>query len=78
MPQVHFSVDEQTAKRLASEAKRRGLSLSRYLAELVTRELPETWPQGYLAGVVGACRRDPMSEPVDLPLDDLEIGPGNR
>lgn len=75
MPQVHFSIDERTAKQLAREAKQRGLSLSRYLAELVSRAVPETWPDGYLESVLGSCSREPLVEPDDLPLDDVDLGP---
>jgi len=75
MPQLHFSVDEETARRLAREAEERGLSLSRYLAGIVRRRLPAEWPPGYLDAVVGACRDAPLAEADELPLDDVELSP---
>ena len=73
MAQLHCSVDEATAARLAEEARKRGLSLSRYLAEIVRRELPEQWPEDYLHAVVGSCASFPIKEPASLPLDDIEL-----
>lgn len=73
MAQLHCSVDEATAARLAHEAKKRGISLSRYLAEIIRRGLPTQWPDGYLHGVVGSCADDPIEEPASLPLDDIEL-----
>ena len=73
MPQLHFSVDEETARRLSEEAKRRGLSLSRYLASLVRGTQAGEWPSGYLKRVVGSFRSDPLRVPEDLPLDDVDL-----
>ena len=73
MPQLHFSVDEETARRLAQEARKRRMSLSRYLATLVTDALPAAWPKGYLEDVIGSFRKDPLQVPDDLPLDDVDL-----
>ncbi|MCA9596742.1 MAG: hypothetical protein KC776_25670, partial [Myxococcales bacterium] len=61
------------AERLGREAKARGLSLSQYLATIIRRELPETWPEGYLASVVGSCTGSGLREPTELTIDDVEI-----
>ena len=74
MPQLHLTVDEQTAKRIQREAKRRGLSVSRYLATLVARDTAPSWPAGYLESVIGGCAGTPLREPDELPLDDVELG----
>ncbi len=74
MPQLHFSVDERTAKRIEREAKRRGVSISKLLASIVTRDIAHTWPASYLESVVGGCRESPLSVPEDLPLDDVHLG----
>ncbi len=73
MPQIHFSVDERSAKLLAKRAKARGLSLSRYLAEMARSQLGDEWPKGYLDSVVGSCRKTPLEEPGDLLLDDVDL-----
>jgi hypothetical protein len=74
MSQLHFTVDEQTAKRIQREAKKRGMTVSRYLASIVTREAGGVWPAGYLDSVVGSCKHAPLSEPTELELDDVDLG----
>lgn len=73
MPQIHFSVDERSAKRLAERAKARGMSLSRYLAEMARNQLADEWPPGYLDSVIGSCCETPLEAPEDLPLDDVSV-----
>lgn len=73
MPQLHLSVDKETAERLALEAKRRGMSLSRYLAMLVESSAPSSWPAGYLDEVIGSCAGEGLVEPPDLPVDDVNL-----
>jgi hypothetical protein len=74
MPQLHFSVDQETADRLAHEAARRGMSVSKYIAKLVSQRVPGRWPTGYLESVVGSFAEEPLSEPPDLPLDEVDLG----
>lgn len=74
MPQLHFTVDARTADRIQREAKRRGMSVSRYLAMLVTRDLGAAWPEGYLDSVVGSCADTPLTEPPELALDEIDLG----
>ena len=73
MPQLHFSVDESTARELETRAQQAGLSLSRFLAELVARQLGKGWPDGYLDHVIGSCASHPLEEPPDLPLRDVDL-----
>jgi hypothetical protein len=73
MPQLHFSVDDRTAHELAERAAARGETLSKYLASIVKRAVPDEWPAGYLESVIGSCADSPLQEPPDLPLDDVEL-----
>lgn len=73
MPQLHFSVDEKTAAALSIAAESRNISLSRYLAELVSALAVSQWPDGYLESVVGSCAQAPLTEPTDLELDDTSL-----
>jgi len=73
MPQIHFSVDERSAKLLAKRAKERGMTLSRYLAEMARSQLADEWPKGYLDSVIGSCRKTPLAVPEDSPPDDVEL-----
>lgn len=56
MPQLHLYVPEEVAVRLRERAKARGLSLSRYLAEVVVKDVTAGWPEGYFESVVGSWR----------------------
>lgn len=73
MPQLYFSVDSETAASLATEAKNRNISLSRYLARVMQQEVRGPWPDAYLTQVVGSCSDDPLTEPDELELDDPEL-----
>jgi len=49
MAQLHCYVPDEIAEQAQKKAKQSGLSLSRYLAELVKRDAgaSEAWPEGY-------------------------------
>ncbi len=54
MPQLHLYVPKETARRLRKKAEQRGLTLSRYLAEVVGRDVDRSgWPEGYFGDVLG-------------------------
>jgi len=54
MPQLHLYVPDDVAIALRERARERGISVSRLLAEIVTREERRPWPEGWLETVVGA------------------------
>lgn len=65
MPQLHLYVPDTTAELLRRKAEQRGLTLSRYLAEVVGREVDgDGWPEGFFEDVLGAwegeLRRPPQ------------------
>jgi hypothetical protein len=72
MPQMHFYVAEPIAKALRDKARRRKLPVSRYLAEVATREVkPVTeWPKGYFAKVVGSWKGQRIKRPSQGSLDE--------
>jgi hypothetical protein len=53
MPQLHVYVPEPVARSLRARARAAGLTVSRYLATVVRRDLGEGWPPGYFDQVVG-------------------------
>ena len=53
MPQLHFYVPEDIAARVQEKAKARNLSVSRYLADVIKRDVGEAWPEGYFDRVCG-------------------------
>ena len=60
MPQLHFYVPEQVADRVRQEAAAAGVSVSRYLAEVVKRELHPQWPASFFEEVVGGWQGEPL------------------
>jgi hypothetical protein len=68
MPQLHFYVPEAVAKQLRARARSRGLSVSAYLATVVSGEVAKGWPEGFFEEVVGGwkgapLRRGPQGKP---------------
>lgn len=53
MPQLHLYVPEDVAAKVREKAKARKLTVSRYLAEVIKREVGEGWPEGYFDRVCG-------------------------
>lgn len=54
MAQLHFYVGQEIEDELRRRAKLEGLTLSRFIAELVQREIGTGWPEGYFEEVAGA------------------------
>lgn len=52
--QLHLYLPEEIAEEVRKRAEARGLSVSRFLAELVKREVAGGWPEGYFERVVGS------------------------
>ena len=53
MPQLHLYLDSQKADEVKRRAASEGLSVSRYLARLVSASLIDAWPNSYFDTVVG-------------------------
>jgi len=64
MPQMHFYVPRDLSNRIQQEARSAKMSVSRYLAELVKREMAPKWPEGYFEQVVGGWRGEPLQRPA--------------
>ena len=58
VPQLHLYVPEEVAAKIRERAKKRKLSVSRYLAEVIKREVGEGWPEGYFERVCGKWEGD--------------------
>lgn len=64
MPQLHCYVPEPLARRLQQRADAAGVSTSRYLAELIRRNVGGGWPEGYFEQVVGAWQGEELVRPA--------------
>lgn len=47
MSQLHCYVQDELAKKFQKKAEQASLSVSKYLALLVQREVENQWPEGY-------------------------------
>ncbi|MBK9522280.1 MAG: hypothetical protein IPO13_11850 [Rhodocyclaceae bacterium] len=70
MAQLHCYVPEEIAQQAQRRAEKAGLSLSRYLAELVKRDTSAAvgWPEGYF-DLFGKWEGVPLERPPQLPLE---------
>lgn len=61
MAQLHCYVPEEVARQAQRRAEQAGLSLSRYLAELVKRDAAQAdgWPEGYF-DLFGSWQGEPL------------------
>lgn len=64
MAQLHCYVPEEIAQQAQRRAAQTGLSLSRYLAELVKRDAgaSKDWPEGYF-DLFGKWEGEPLQRP---------------
>jgi hypothetical protein len=69
MPQIHAYLPRDVVEALRRKARARGLSLSRYVAEIVQRDAAPGWPPGYFEEVVGGWQGKPL---VRAPQGKLE------
>jgi len=69
MPQLHFYVPNDLAKRIQQEAQTANMSVSRYLAELVKQEMAPNWPEGFFDEVVGGWQGGPLQRPSQGELE---------
>ena len=60
MPQLHTYVPKSLAALVAARAKARGVAVSRYLADLIRRDVELGWPDGYFDRVAGGWKGSPL------------------
>lgn len=63
MPQLHCYIKDDLAKKLQEKAQHAHLSVSKYLAILVEREVETQWPTGYF-DLFGAWEGEALERPV--------------
>lgn len=60
MPQLHLYVDDELAEHIHRAAGETGLSVSRYLAEVIRREVVTEWPDDFFEAVIGGWVGEPL------------------
>jgi hypothetical protein len=63
VPQLHLYVPKELAAEIARQARAHGVSVSRYLADLVRREVGGGWPGDYFEEVPGGWVGEPLERP---------------
>ena len=59
MAHLNLYLPDDWAKRVRNQAKRRGLSLSAYIAELIQQPSPRgRWPKDFFTKIVGSWKGD--------------------
>jgi len=72
MPQMHLYVPKDVADEVKRRADAEGVSTSRYLADLVTREVANEWPPGFFEEVIGGWVGKPLERPEQLPFEQRD------
>ena len=70
MPQLHLYVSDEIAAEVVREARAAGLSVSRYLAQLVRERTSTDWPDGWFERVPGGWQGGPLER---APQGALEL-----
>jgi hypothetical protein len=78
MPQLNLYVNDELAERIRKAADDADLSVSRYLAELVQREIATEWPADFFESVVGGWQGEPLERAPQGEYEPREtFAPGN-
>ncbi len=72
MPQLHFYVPAEVAADLRRRARRMGMPLSRYLAQVAGGARRRGWPAGYFTRVVGGWKGTPPRRPAQGEFEKRE------
>jgi hypothetical protein len=72
VPQLHTYVSKPLATRIAARARARGVPVSRYLAELIRRDVDLGWPEGFFERVAGGWKGGRLSRPPQGRLEERE------
>ncbi|MFW6084178.1 MAG: hypothetical protein ACODAA_03100 [Gemmatimonadota bacterium] len=70
MPQLHLYVSDELASTISRRAEALGMSISRFLAEVVRRDIGTGWPDGYFEDVVGGWRGKPLERAAQLDYEE--------
>lgn len=74
MPQLHFYVPDDVADQIKARAAQAKLPVSRYVADLVKRDVGQGWPENYFERISGAAEGATIrKEPSGLPEERLPL-----
>jgi len=70
MAQLGSYVPTSLAERVAARARARGVPVSRYLADLIRRDVELGWPDGFFERVAGGWKGAPLRRAPQGRLED--------
>ncbi len=71
MAQLHFYIPDSVADTVKIKAEHAHLSVSKYLAELVKREVANQWPENYF-DKFGQWEGEPLQRPTQETMEQRE------
>ena len=74
MARLHLYVPDPVAAEIRRRAEARGMSASRFLAEIVARECESGWPRGFFDETVGGWLGEALERPTQPQLETLLAG----
>lgn len=72
MPQLHCYVAEDVAAHLQQKAERTHLSVSKYIALLIQKDINNQWPEGYF-DLFGTWEGLPLQRPEQTAYEQREV-----
>jgi hypothetical protein len=63
MTHVELEIPDDVASKLRERAEKLGMSVPRYVAEIVRREVAAGWPARFFEDVVGGWKGTPLERP---------------
>ena len=72
MSQLHLYVPDDLAEEVQRRAEAEGMTVSKYLASVVKRELHSGWPPGFFEEVVGGWVGEPLRRGPQGGYEDRE------
>ena len=71
MAQLHFYIPDKLAEKVKVKAEHSHLSVSKYLAKLVKKEVADEWPDNYFE-VFGSWEGQPLERPAQGEIETRE------
>jgi hypothetical protein len=72
MPQLHCYVPEDLAKQLQEKANQAHLSLSKYLAMLIKKDIGNQWPEDYF-DLYGSWEGEEIQRPAQGEVEERDL-----
>ncbi|MCF6205205.1 MAG: hypothetical protein L3J59_16335 [Methylococcaceae bacterium] len=71
MAQLHFYIPDQLAEKVKAKAEHSHLTVSKYLANLIKKEVANDWPEGYFE-LFGSWEGDALQRPEQGDFENRE------